>query len=240
MKRILLATALVACFSFEAQAASIEAFSNATIQPGGPRSGGNGKNFFNVEGPDFGTFASYGVARFDVSSAKINFDATFGVGHWVVDSIALSLTQSNAGFTTDGTVAVYFTADDTTSIEPGVSPFSHPFAGDFADAKLVKSYQFTEVSTGTLETHTLYQRGGSNSVGGTALAADVGNDHTITLALVDSAPGVAATYAGFSNSTHAGPTLVITAAPVPEPEAYVLLIAGLGLVGFARRRFSRG
>ena len=157
-----------------------------------------------------------------------------------MNSISLSLTQSNANFTTDGPVSIYFTADDMTSIEPGVRLLAHPFAGDFADAKLVTSYQFTEVSSGTLETYTLYQSGGVNSLGGNALAADIGGDQTVTLALVDAAAGVAATYAGYSNSTYAGPTLVITVAPVPEPETYALLLAGLGLVGLARRRIARG
>lgn len=239
MKRTLLASVLLAGLIIEVQAASIEAFDNATVQPGGPRTGANGKNFFNVEGSSFGNFASYGVIRFDVNGVKADFDATFGSGAWVVDSIALSLTQSNAGFTNDGAVSIYFTTDDTTSIAPGVSPLAYPFSGDFSDAQIVKGYQFTEVSSGTLETHTLYQRGGSNASGGNALAADLAGDQTITLALVDASPDVAATYAGYSNSTFAGPTLVVTAAPVPEPQTYALLLAGLGIVGWARRRIAR-
>ena len=37
---------------------TVEAFDNATVQPAGPRSGGSGKAFFNIEGSALGNFAS--------------------------------------------------------------------------------------------------------------------------------------------------------------------------------------
>ena len=66
--------------------------------------------------------------------------------------------------------------------------------------------------------------------------------------LVTSAEVVATPFAGywgFDNVT--GPNVpdysyglwTITAAPVPEPETYALMLAGLGLVGFAARRRKR-
>jgi hypothetical protein len=66
--------AACAAFAFEVQAASldhsVEAFANATVQPGGIRAGGSGINFFDIEGVDNGSFASYGVARFDLAAAS--------------------------------------------------------------------------------------------------------------------------------------------------------------------------
>jgi hypothetical protein len=42
--------------------------------------------------------------------------------------------------------------------------------------------------------------------------------------------GLIGTMSGYPESQ------VITAAPVPEPESYAMLLAGLGLVGWAARR----
>lgn len=218
-----------------AQAASVEAISNATVQPAGVRTGGNGINFFNIEGSSFGNFASYGVARFNVAGLKAGFDASYGAGGWAVDSIALVLTQSNAAFTANGLVDVFFTDDDTVSLT-SPSPLKYGFAGDFADAQQVMQYSFTKVASGTVETHALFTRGAANSTGAQALAADLFSDNLVTLALVDGNATVAATYAGYNNNTYAGPTLAINVVAVPEPETYALLLAGLGLLGVAARR----
>lgn len=221
-----------------AQAASVEAFDNRTIQPAGARTGTSGINFFNIEGSDNGNYASYGMARFDLSALKAGFDATYGVGLWVVDSIALELTQSNAGFTTDGGVDVYFSDIDAPAISD--MALQYDFTGDFADATHIVGYAFSEIATGTVESHTLFNRAQGNTTGGLTLAADILTDHTVTLALVDADSSVAATYAGYSNSTYAGPTLVVNVAAVPEPESYALMLAGLGLVGAIARRRTRG
>jgi hypothetical protein len=231
-----IAAALVTLGAAAAQAASVEAIGNATVQPGGVRTGGSGINFFNIEGADYGSFASYGAIRFDLSSLKAGFDAQYGVGGWVVDSVMLSLTQSNAAFTNDGGVAVYFTNNDGVSLS-APSPLTYDgFAADFADAQSVTSYTFTQVSSGTVDSYTLFSRSGTNSAGGNALMADILADSTMTLALRETDAGVAATYAGFNNNSYAGPTLSISVTAVPEPEAYALLLAGLGLVGAAARR----
>lgn len=235
LKQALAAAAL--CASGAAHALSMEALANATVQPAGVRSGSSGLAFFNVEGSDNGSFASYGAVRFDLSAVRSQLNAQFGAGGWVVDSVQLLLTQSNAGFTTDGLVDIYFSASDTVSLTPP-SPLTYGgFATDFAGATLAMGYAFTEFASGYVETHTLFSRGGSNSAGGNAIAADVLADEFTTLVLRDASAGVAATYAGHSNFSYSGPTLAIEAvAAVPEPATSVLLLCGAGVVAAARRR----
>ncbi|MCW0201916.1 MAG: hypothetical protein OJI74_08605 [Rhodanobacter thiooxydans] len=231
-----LAVAALSIAALSAHAADVEAFQNATVQPGGVRTGGSGINFFNVEGADYGSFASYGVVRFDIASLKSQFDAQYGVDGWVVDHISLSLTQSNASFTADGAVDVYFTGNDAISIV-SPSPLQYPFAGDFADAQQIVSYTFTQIASGTLETYSLFNRSASNNAGAQALAADILSDSRVTLALVEGDSGVAATYAGYNNNTYAGPTLNIEVSAVPEADGWAMLLAGLGLIaGVVRRR----
>jgi hypothetical protein len=218
------------------RAASVEAFANATVQPGGVRTGSSGLAFFNVEGVDFANFASYGAARFQLAGIRNQLDAEFGAGLWIVDSIALRLTQSNASFTASGNVEVLFTSDDLVSLT-APSPLTYGgFGASFPDAARIVGYAFTDVATGHVETHVLFDRLAANSAGANALAADVAGDAVTTLLLREAEPGVAATYAGYTNFTYAGPTLVVMAAAVPEPSTYLMLLAGAGVLVVASRR----
>ncbi|WP_018409864.1 hypothetical protein [Methyloversatilis thermotolerans] len=234
----LLAAAALSVASLSAHAVSVEAHQNATVQPGGVRTGNNGINFFNIEGSDYGSFASYGVTRFDIASLKAQFDAQYGVNGWVVDSISLSLTQSNASFTADGAVDIYFTGNDSTSIT-SPSPLQYPFSGDFADAQYITGYQFVQVSSGTVDTYSLFNRTSANSAGAQALVADILADSRITLALVEGDSGVAATYAGYNNNSYAGPTLNIQVSAVPEAQTWIMVLAGLSVISLSLRRNVR-
>src|SRR5215469_9871776 len=121
--RVLVRTAIVlsaaigiACLATEALADTIIlASNNATIEPGGPRAGTNGKVFFNMEGSSNGSFASFGVIDFQVPNG-----VTFGPG----GTLSLSLTQDNAAFTANGSLAFYVSTDTTTNIDPGSSPLA--------------------------------------------------------------------------------------------------------------------
>ena len=94
------------------------AVNNATVQPGGPRPGINGKQFFNMEGSGNGTFASFGVV--DFQSNPMNAQVT---------SLTLVLTQANAAFTHDGGLIFFLSTDTATNIEPVTSPLIYS-AGD--------------------------------------------------------------------------------------------------------------
>ncbi|MBX9606941.1 MAG: hypothetical protein K2Y51_12010 [Gammaproteobacteria bacterium] len=226
-----------ASLALDAQAltVSVEAFDNATVQPGGPRSGSSGKAFFNIEGADNGSFASYGVARFDLTAAKGSFDEQFGVGGWKIDLVSVQLTQSNASFSTTGGVGIRHTSDDSTGIQPGSSPLAHPVSGDFADLAPLVDYTFTPISTGTLETHVLFDASGANPTGSLQLVADVMGDNLVTLLFVDLDPAVAATYAGVTNASRPGATLAVEVSAVPVPAALPLLGGALGLLVLRRR-----
>ena len=67
--------------SASAELVQLEAFNNATVQPGGPRTGSSGLAFFNIEGSDYGNFASYGVMQFDFSGIAATYDAKYGAGN---------------------------------------------------------------------------------------------------------------------------------------------------------------
>ncbi|MEQ8660947.1 MAG: hypothetical protein RLW62_09030, partial [Gammaproteobacteria bacterium] len=189
----------------------------------------SGVAFFNVQGAANGNFASYGVARFDGAAVKAAFDDAYGAGMWVLDGVSLELVQANAGFTTDGGVSVAWSDDDATGILENLSPLAYPLDGEFADAVTLTSYTFTEIASGTTESYALPDVGG---LWGDLLAGDI-----ITLLFAETDANVAATYAGLTNFSYAGPTLVVSAAPVPVPAALGLLVAPLALL--TRRRRTR-
>lgn len=180
-----------------------EANDNATVQPGGPRSGVNGKRFFNIEGSANGAFASFGVADFVVR----------GVNATDILSLRLELAQSNASFTRDGTFSIYLTDATAVSIQPG-SPIRYQSGNDglasvdpaFTSLALLGQFTFTEVQSGTVDTFDL----GPNLDPGeeTALLGAINAGSTVRLVFVPDEPAVAATYAGQDNFNGDAPTLV--------------------------------
>ncbi len=178
---------------------TVEAFDNATVQPGGPRSGASGKAFFNIEGSALGNFASYGAARFNITTLKQSFDNQFGPGGWKVDQVTVALTQSNAAFSASGGIGIRQSGDDTSGIQAGTSPLVYPVSGDFAELANLVDYTFTPISTGTAEQYTLFQAGGNNGGGASQLSADLLADNIVTLVFVDLTTTVAATDAGATN-----------------------------------------
>lgn len=219
--------------SFAVDSNSLEAFDNATVQPGGPRSGTAGKNFFNVEGIGLGTFASYGVIDFDGSALSFS-EAITGV-----TALRIDLTQSNAAFTANGSLKFWLTSDITTDIQPGTSALildaSTPYgiaAGDLEPLFELGTGAFVQVSTGTVDSYTFNVSGAAADL----LTTSVADGSTIRLVITQDAGDdtVAATWAGFSNASLAGPTLTLTGEPVPEPASLAAL--SVGALALLRRR----
>jgi hypothetical protein len=216
---------------------------NATVQPAGPRTGANGLAFFNMEGSGAGNFASYGVARFDLSADKAALDALYGAGQWSVTGATLTLVESNAAFSHAGGIAVYFSADNATSIlNDGSSPLrfdptalpggnNQAAQGLVREALPVASYIFPQTGTGNngaVDVYNLTLTPGLLSRLQSGAASSV-----VTLVFEPQDPTVAATYAGFTNTTFAGPTLTIQATPAP---GVATLLALGGLIAARRRR----
>jgi hypothetical protein len=201
------------------------ASNNATIQPGGPRGGANGKNFFNIEGSSNGVFASFGVVDFQLASGT-----TFTLG----DALSISLTQANASFTHNGLLAFYLTTDTTTSIEPTTSPLHYDVAnlptglGSQLNTKfLLGVAPFMEVADGQTDTFSFIPTGAALSYLATI------NGGKLRLLIAPDDPTVAATYAGFSNAEFQGPAVSIVA----EPSTLTLGTSGLMFaLGYLRRR----
>jgi len=215
----------VASTALAQESLSSVATETGTIRIDGPRGPSGGDRFFNVQGTTSGggTFDSYGVARWDLSSVRAEFDTLFP-GGWEVTGLALELTQDNAGFTRDGFVAVYYSTDDTADIKTALSdlffPFFDPTTGDpqlsLGDPDPFLQYLFFETETGDIDR---YDQAGGPGGSGEALTlidglkADIETDDTLTLVFVDDLdPGVAATYRGQEPfEGREGPKLVITA-----------------------------
>jgi len=200
----------------------LPAVNDATVQSGGPRSGVNGKQFFNMEGSANGTFASFGTLDFQSSPTSAQ-----------VTSLTLDLTQANAAFTHNGALLFYLSTDTTTNIEPGISPliYSIPdiptgLGAQLSPAFLLGAASFTQVSDGTVDAFSFSPSATAVNYIDNQLA--VGGRIRLVIAPADST--VAATYAGFSNTQFAGPRLTLVS---PAPEPGTVGGAFLGLLGCA-------
>jgi hypothetical protein len=214
------------CLATPTNAQTIELFAtdNATVQPAGPRSGASGKLFFDAEGSDNGSFASFGVADFDYSTVP---PGDFPQAASIIDA-QLNLTQDNAAFSAAGPISVYYTANTSVSIQPGTSSLKDQTGNDGAASvdpalsplTLLGSGTFTNVSNGTVDTVPL-------SFSGDALTGFLNafnNGTTLRLIVTANTPGTAATYVGVGNGTD--PLLIVDYTPVPEPSTLILLALG--------------
>lgn len=219
---------------------SVEASDNATVQPAGPRSGSSGKAFFNIEGSNNGNFASYGVADF-------NFGAQPPIT--AINSATLKLTQSNAGFTKNGGLVVSLdTKSPPADIQPGgTSPLKFdggentvggdPGTGpDVTAGNLVLdafsgAFSFTQVANGNVDSYSL----GLTPALTTALLSRLNSGSNIRVVIGTGDATVAATWAGYTNTTFVGPTLELDVVQIPEP-ASLLLMVFVGAAGLWLRR----
>ncbi len=243
MKKI--QVSVVACMAMfllaaAARAASISsvAFDNATVQAAGPRTGASGKAFFNMEGTVAGgaSFRSFGAADF-------NFGALGVVTS--VSNVHLLLTEANAAFTAPGNISVY-PATNTASniIQPG-------------DAAQVKFQDDTNglpsvdptllPTTPALATYAFATSGNTNSgqvddvplsfsvAQASAFLAALNSGSTFRIVITPDDGTGAATFAGYTNSTAAGPTISFDyESEVPEPSTVMLL--AISLIGLLRSR----
>ncbi len=235
--------AAAAAISLSATAAladisTVEAFDNSTIQPNGPRTGASGDNFFNIEGSDNGNFASFGVADFDA-------DSLFTADIASINSATLQLTQSNAGFSLSGPLSVYLTLNTTADINvnPDTSADDGALELNYIPGNNGAASVDTALQPLTLLGSGVYTVGNNGDVDGitlndaaglAVLQTAINAGGTLRFVITPDASDTAATYAGFGNSTFAGPTLQVDATLVPEPTS--LALVGLGGLALLRRR----
>ncbi|MEM9056637.1 MAG: endonuclease/exonuclease/phosphatase family protein, partial [Pseudomonadota bacterium] len=186
------------------QTQRIAAFDNATVQPAGPRPGGSGKTFFNIEGSANGAFASFGIADFQLAACAAT----------ALDSPRLELAQSNAGFTTDGRYTVYLTDAVDVDIQGGTSPLSYQGGDGLASVdplltnlELLGEFDFVETASGSVDTVPLTP----SPVANNRLVMALNAGAVVRLVLVPEEPAVAATYAGQNNGDGPAPTFVFDA-----------------------------
>jgi hypothetical protein len=242
MRTVLLVIAIALFMPASVARAAVLAADNATIKPAGPRTGTNGKAFFNVEGDDNAANASYGVIDFNASA----FNAA-GATH--VSGLTLTLTESNAAFSVPGQVTVYLASDSSADIQPttstapiyapGLTPAGFGATTAFGTLTSLGSIVFNttgNVNSGTADALTLASLPASVDAFLTNLLRNGG---TIRLVLAPETTSTAATFAGFSNTTATtpGPVLdLITDAPEP---ATLGIVALGGVVTLVHRRARR-
>jgi hypothetical protein len=208
---------------------------NAQVQPGGPRSGINGKAFFNIEGSSNGNFSSFGVADFQLMPFPPIYAPLLGV--------SLRMTQSNAGFSNSGPLSIYLTSQTGVDIQSTNTNLNYVSGmnglasvdSDLAPLTLIGSGSYVETANGTAETFPLNFPGGLP-----ALQTAINNGAMLRIVVTPDAADTAATYAGTTNTTYLGPSLVFEAAPEPGGALLACWGAALALRMFTRSRTTGG
>lgn len=202
------------------QSLTVEAQANLTVQPAGPRTGASGLNFLNIEGSSYTTFASWGPLEFATTGT------TCSAGN-ELSALTLTLTQSNAAFTTSGQVAIFVTEDNSTTLAQSntgltfqASALPYGFGTQLDPKTLLGVVDFTEGSTGAQDVYNLTTLPGFFAVE-SYLVNRIASNLPIRLILAPNDATVAATWAGYSNSTLAGPTLSFTCASTVVPNLLI-------------------
>lgn len=195
--------ALAATATQATRAGTVEAklAAAATIQPKGARGGNAGRAFLNVEGKNNGKDSAYAsFAVLDFQPAKPARPVA------KVQRVTLTLVQSIARFSKDGSIQIYVTADANVSIEPGRSPlkFVPNRAGGLADQlqplRALGGARFAKGKTGEAQTVTF-----APTVEAEAVLRDrLNKGEMLRFVLAPGDDDVAATYfsAGHETETH--------------------------------------
>lgn len=213
-------------------AGSTQAFDVATVQPGGPRTGNNGKNFFNIQGNDNGNFASFGVADFNGGLLR----PTEGAAD--ISNIVLKLYDAPASFSAAGNIRFWLTPNSEIDIQPGTSPliFDSNFLPDGVGNQIPTLFDLGTgfYAPGTAGDEFVYSL--TPNAAAKQLLLDRINDlDVIRLIITPDQNDVSATFRGINPTFPDNfPTLEADVEPVPEPAT--MLALGAGLAAFAARR----
>jgi hypothetical protein len=214
------------------------AYSNATVQPSGPRTGANGLNYFNVEGPDKGggNFNSFGVV--DFSAPQLGLDSS---QNYLFNQITLNFTEANSSFSAAGPINFYLASDTSTSIlNDGSSPLRNDgtmegvsSGGQLGTLYFLGQGNFSPISNGTVDTYTFNL---TDPAIQTLLNDLIDSNGTLRIVATAAASYSSATWSGYTFNAE---TLMLDyqLLDIPEPSTYALLASGIaGLIFFAWHR----
>jgi hypothetical protein len=197
----------------------------STITTSGPITNYFNEDYFQVGGSDRGS--RYGVARFDMAAIKAKYDARYGPGQWSIDNVAFTVEANTSS--QDGALALYYSADDLTNIQPGsvlrYSDGGAPLGVNFATDTPLLQYTIVPRSPFTFlrfDSHT------TEAFDWTPLQQDVLSGDTVTLLLAPGTAGSSVLYYGGS-----GLSLEVSAHAIPEPS--MLGPLAMGALVFTRR-----
>jgi len=172
---------------------SFVATNNGTIQADGP----SGSPWFH-NAQVAGDFAAYGISTFTIGADAFDVAEVTSI-----DSVTISYTQSNAGFTTDGPVEFFITFDpaagsaDYSALahDGSASGVNDDHFSDSPTAQSVATGTFTEVESGTVDTYTL-----DVSAVETELLSAINAGSGFSVILSATGAEGAVTYAGIQNN----------------------------------------
>jgi hypothetical protein len=229
---------VLAAGSAQAGLYTASAFDNSTISTTGPRTGTNNTAYFDAE-TGSGSYGYFGVIDFRASD--------FGIKKAVasVTDFKLTLTEDNASWSTAGSLQLWISGDTSASIDSGSSTlkFNKSYLPGGVGSQLnplvlLGTANFTttgDVNNGKADVYDLSLSSAAETLLVDELNTSGGN---VRIVVTPDDSKVAATWAGYANTTYGGPKLSLTAQTVPEPASLAVIAVGLaGLV--ARKRRNR-
>lgn len=189
---------------------AFKATKTVIIEQTGPKTGSSGERYFNVEGKDKGKYSCYALVQFDAKAMLAELKKASLNGKAKLKQVRLDLAQSNASFSASGGVKVYYVQG-----APDSKALKYPFSLQ-GSAKAIGELKFTLVagskptSREPLSAVVLDRCDLTATVHANDLAKALSSSPLLTLALVETTPGVAATWAGTAHKSLPPPTLVFT------------------------------
>jgi hypothetical protein len=228
-----------------AQTVTLNPVADAFVYTGtGSNYGGDDVLAVSAPGVGFPASEFRSLLRFDLASAKADFDAAFGAGNWLLSSADLQLSATspnNPIFNSSAAGRLQFTWMQNDTWEEGTGSPTTPANDGVTWDSLPTFLSANDQSLGTFPFD-----GATNGVFSYSLALEpglVGDAFSggLTSLLLTGAPGDL-TVSGMFNSRSFGtadrrPLLTLNAVAIPEPSTWVL--AGCGILAFASRCLLR-
>jgi hypothetical protein len=233
-----------------AQSVSLNPVADAFVFTGETGSNYGGGGVFAVTAPGVGFPAAEfrSLIRFDLASAKANFDAAFGAGNWSLGSAVLNLgatSPNNLIFNSPAAGQLQFTWMQNDTWEEGAGAPTTPDTNGVTWDSLPTFLSANDQSLGTFAFDGATSGTVSYSLG---LAPGLVNDAAsggLTSLLLTGAPGDTTVSAAFNsrsfNTASRRPLLTLNAVAIPEPGAWALAVCGVLAFAFlriARQNFS--